>query len=78
MLKSLVLSVSSLSKSLSPQSSYSEIAKSCNMFRNYKDLTDAWYRVTDVIDYYGDDVGNFSAVSGPGAWNDPGLVSFPE
>jgi len=57
-----------------PRSSYTEIAKSCNMFRNYKDLTDAWYRVTDVIDYYGDDVGNFSAVSGPGAWNDPGLL----
>ena len=27
-----------------------------------------------MIDYFGDDPGNFSQVAGPGAWNDPDQV----
>ena len=31
-----------------------------------------------MIDYFGDDPDNFSAVAGPGAWNDPDQVNVKD
>ena len=44
------------------------------MFRELTDIYDSWDSVIGQIDYFGDDPGNFSAVAGPGAWNDPDQV----
>ncbi|ELU11490.1 hypothetical protein CAPTEDRAFT_171260 [Capitella teleta] len=53
---------------------YTAIAESCNMFRQLTDIYDSWYSVIGMIEYFGDDPGNFSQVAGPGAWNDPDQV----
>ncbi len=45
------------------------------MFRQLTDIYDSWESVIAMIDYFGADPGNFSAVAGPGAWNDPDQVS---
>lgn len=46
------------------------------MWRNAIDLTDSWDRVYKVIRIYGDNIGNFSAVTGPGHWNDADQVRY--
>lgn len=51
------------------------IAETCNMFRQLTDIYDSWESVIAMLDYFGADPGNFSAVAGPGAWNDPDQVS---
>lgn len=50
---------------------YKKIANYCNMWRNYNDMDDSWDCLKDVIQFYGNDSGNFSAVAGPGNFNDP-------
>ena len=57
------------------QSDYGKIAATCNMWRNFVDVTDSWPSVLSIVDYYGDNKGNFSAFAKPGAWNDPDMVS---
>ena len=44
------------------------------MMRQLTDIYDSWGSVIGMIDYFGDDPDNFSAVAGPGAWNDPDQV----
>lgn len=44
------------------------------MFRQLTDIYDSWHSVIGMIEYFGDDPGNFSQVAGPGAWNDPDQV----
>ena len=56
------------------QVDYKLVADTCNMFRELTDIYDSWDSVIGMIDYFGDDPGNFSAVAGPGAWNDPDQV----
>ncbi|RUS77191.1 hypothetical protein EGW08_015043 [Elysia chlorotica] len=53
---------------------YKLIAKHCNIWRNYNDITDSWDSVKTIIKYYGDDKYNFSAVAGPGNFNDPDMI----
>ncbi|CAH1777534.1 unnamed protein product [Owenia fusiformis] len=53
---------------------YPSIAKYCNLWRNYGDIQDSWDSVQDIITWFGKDAGNFSAVTGPGAWNDPDML----
>lgn len=50
---------------------YARIAATCNVFRQLTDIYDSWGSVLGMIEYFGDDPGNFSLVAGPGAWNDP-------
>jgi hypothetical protein len=57
------------------QCNYTAIAESCNVFRQLTDIVDSWDSVIGMIEYFGDDPGNFSQVAGPGAWNDPDQVS---
>lgn len=57
-----------------PVSDYKTIAKTCNIWRNYVDVTDAWDSITDIINFYGKNEGNFSAAAGPGGFNDPDML----
>ncbi|KAK0050556.1 alpha-galactosidase A-like isoform X1 [Biomphalaria pfeifferi] len=55
-------------------SNYGNIAKVCNLWRNYVDVTDSWESVLSIIDFYGQNTGNFSYYAKPGAWNDPDML----
>jgi len=51
-----------------------KIAKYCNIWRNYNDISDSWDSVNDIINFFGDDKTNFTAVAAPGSFNDPDMV----
>ncbi|XP_005108742.1 alpha-N-acetylgalactosaminidase [Aplysia californica] len=53
---------------------YPLIAEKCNIWRNYDDIADSWDSVKTIIKFYGDNKGNFSAVAGPGNFNDPDMI----
>lgn len=53
---------------------YKAIANSCNIWRNYNDIQDSWDSVKGIINFYGNDNGSFSAVAGPGHFNDPDMI----
>ncbi|XP_041360053.1 alpha-galactosidase A-like isoform X2 [Gigantopelta aegis] len=50
---------------------YREIAKYCNMWRNYDDIQDSWVSTLSIIDYYAKNAGGFAEVAAPGGFNDP-------
>lgn len=58
------------------QPDYVEIAKYCNIWRNYADIQDSWDSVRGIIEFYGKDKGFFSDVAGPGNFNDPDMVKY--
>ena len=53
---------------------YPLIAEYCNIWRNYADISDSWGAVKAIIQFYGKDDQNFSAVSAPGSFNDPDMI----
>lgn len=53
---------------------YEKIAATCNIWRNYADIQDSWDSVKGILDFYGNDTGNFSQVAGPGNFNDPDML----
>jgi hypothetical protein len=53
---------------------YTRLAATCNLARNNNDIQDSWDSLRGVIDYYGNDVGGFAEVAGPGFWNDPDML----
>ena len=56
------------------QPDYHAIAKSCNIWRNYKDVQDSWDSVAGIIKFYGDNKLKFAEVARPGQFNDPDMV----
>ena len=56
------------------QPNYTEVAKYCNIWRNYDDIQDSWTSVLSIVDYYAKNVGGFAEVAGPGGFNDPDEV----
>ena len=56
------------------QPNYAMIAKNCNLWRNYRDISDSWDSVLDIINHYGEHQGEFQPFAGPGNWNDPDMV----
>ncbi|XP_046375044.2 alpha-N-acetylgalactosaminidase-like isoform X1 [Haliotis rufescens] len=50
---------------------YTAIKEHCNIWRNYDDIQDSWDSALKIIDYYGENKGNFAGVAGPGGFNDP-------
>lgn len=44
------------------------------MWRNYGDVQDSWDSILSIVEYYGQNEGNFSEAAGPGGWNDPDMV----
>lgn len=61
-------------QTISFQPDYKAIAHSCNIWRNYDDIQDSWDSVKGIIDFYGNNVGNFSQFAAPGSFNDPDMV----
>ena len=57
------------------QPNYTQVASVCNSWRVYGDIDDAWQSITSIINWYGDNQGNFTQVAGPGQWNDADMVS---
>ena len=57
------------------QANYTRIAEVCNIWRNYRDIEDSWEIVLQIMNYFGNQSSNFSAVAHPGAFNDPDMVS---
>ncbi|CAD5118486.1 DgyrCDS7185 [Dimorphilus gyrociliatus] len=53
---------------------YANIAKHCNLWRNYGDIADSWDSVTSIINFYGSNKENFAQVAGPGNFNDPDML----
>nr|KAG5711605.1 hypothetical protein BaRGS_016787 [Batillaria attramentaria] len=53
---------------------YKDIAKNCNLWRNYIDIDDSFDTVTKIIQWFAQDQGNFTGVAGPGNWNDPDML----
>eukprot|EP01084_Bolivina_argentea_P097038 174434_1 len=56
-----------------------EIAKYCNLWRNYNDIQDSWDSLQGIIQYWNRNYFNYSNdqflyVSGPGNWNDPDML----
>ena len=58
------------------QPNYTAIAETCNTFRVYGDIYNSYASVGTVLNYYGDDVGNFSQVTGPGSFADGDMVGL--
>lgn len=45
------------------------------MWRQYWDVQDSWQNVLNIIDFYGNNAGDFANFSGPGGFSDPDEVS---
>lgn len=53
---------------------YQEIAKFCNIWRNYNDIQDRWTSVTDIINYNGDHQDEIIPYVGAGNFNDMDML----
>jgi len=56
------------------QVNYTEVAGTCNLWRNYKDIQDSWKSVLSILDWFVKHQDILQPVSGPGHWNDPDMV----
>lgn len=53
---------------------YRSIARACNMWRNYDDISDSWDSVLSILDYYASVQDDLVRASGPGRWSDPDML----
>ncbi|KAL4230660.1 hypothetical protein ACF0H5_011036 [Mactra antiquata] len=53
---------------------YAQIAKYCNIWRNYADIQDSWDSVKNIIEWFSQDKGGFTKIAGPGNFNDPDML----
>lgn len=53
---------------------YTEVAGTCNLWRNYKDIQDSWKSVLSILDWFVKHQDILQPVSGPGHWNDPDML----
>ncbi|KIH51750.1 alpha-galactosidase [Ancylostoma duodenale] len=56
---------------------YTEIAQSCNLWRNYNDVANSWESVLSIINWYDRMQDKLIPAHGPGHWNDPDMVCVP-
>jgi len=57
-----------------PLEVYKDIAKHCNLWRNWADIGDSWRSVNSIINWFATNQNNFTYVAGPGNWNDPDMI----
>jgi len=57
---------------------YTAIRETCNLWRNYDDVSPVWLSVLRTIFYFNRNQDTFIAESGPGGWNDPDICSALE
>jgi alpha-N-acetylgalactosaminidase len=55
---------------------YKKISKYCNLWRNYYDVDDNFDSVYSIIDHYAKEQGELEKFQGPGAWNDPDMLTI--
>ncbi|XP_013195096.2 alpha-N-acetylgalactosaminidase [Amyelois transitella] len=53
---------------------YSPIAKHCNLWRNFHDVSLEWPAVVNIIKHYADQYPKLVSHHGPGHWNDPDML----
>lgn len=53
---------------------YTSIAATCNLWRNYADITYAWERIYSAVEFEARHQDILFNVSGPGAWTDPDML----
>ncbi|RCN41463.1 alpha-galactosidase [Ancylostoma caninum] len=53
---------------------YTEIAQSCNLWRNYNDVANSWESVLSIINWYDRMQDKLIPAHGPGHWNDPDML----
>lgn len=58
----------------SSKKNYTEIAKACNLGRNFDDIEDSWESVKKTIEFYKANAGDFASVARPGYFNDPDML----
>ncbi|CAH0696002.1 unnamed protein product [Spodoptera exigua] len=55
---------------------YSAIAKTCNIWRNYRDIQNSWESLLSTILWFGDHQDEFAEFAGPGNFNDPDMLAI--
>ncbi|KAJ8708621.1 hypothetical protein PYW08_010003 [Mythimna loreyi] len=53
---------------------YVQVAKYCNLWRNFHDIQTTWPSARGVLQYYESNYQLFSKYHGPGHWNDPDML----
>ncbi|XP_037568676.1 alpha-N-acetylgalactosaminidase-like [Dermacentor silvarum] len=53
---------------------YHSIARSCNLWRYYDDISDSWESVLSILDYYASVQDTLIRATGPGRWSDPDML----
>ncbi|XP_077518806.1 alpha-galactosidase A-like [Amblyomma americanum] len=53
---------------------YKNISKNCNLWRNYFDINYSWQQIYNIVNYEASVQDPVTAVTGPGAWNDPDML----
>lgn len=56
------------------KANYSEIAKHCNLWRNYGDIDDSYEVMKVISGHFGDKQDQYLPNAGIGAWNDPDML----
>ncbi|KAJ8924357.1 hypothetical protein NQ315_007153 [Exocentrus adspersus] len=56
------------------KSNYSKLVETCNLWRNWDDIDDAWSNVTSILKWFSDNQERLAPFSGPGHWNDPDML----
>nr|XP_022920565.1 alpha-N-acetylgalactosaminidase-like [Onthophagus taurus] len=56
------------------KSNYSLLTEKCNLWRNWDDIEDSWYNVTNILDWFSENQDRIAKYSGPGHWNDPDML----
>ncbi|KAJ8976538.1 hypothetical protein NQ317_017945 [Molorchus minor] len=55
---------------------YTKLAETCNLWRNWDDIDDAWSNVTNILGWFSSNQDRIASFSGPGHWNDPDMVGI--
>jgi alpha-galactosidase len=53
------------------QPDYEILKKTCNLWRNWKDIEDSWESVLFISDYFAENQARIAPHAGNGHWNDP-------
>ncbi|KRT82542.1 hypothetical protein AMK59_3795 [Oryctes borbonicus] len=58
------------------KSDYQKLVETCNLWRNWDDIEDAWTNVTNILKWFSSNQDRVANYSGPGHWNDPDMVNL--
>ncbi|PIO69186.1 hypothetical protein TELCIR_09002 [Teladorsagia circumcincta] len=56
------------------QINYTAIAQSCNLWRNFNDVSNSWASILSIMAFYNRFQNELIEVAGPGQWNDPDML----